>query len=117
MSGNLACTGQSIFEGLQQVNSNPQQANTMHTETIRVTPVDDNNEEKLNNTSEEPSVVNDEETQPVESAERRQEKAELLAFIFGETKDEAAKQELLDRYAQLNIEDFYMVLQNNIAQL
>ena len=52
-----------------------------------------------------------------ECPQRRKEKSELIDFIFGGSKDEAVKIELLDRYSQLNIEDFYIMLQNNIDSL
>lgn len=53
----------------------------------------------------------------VEPVEIKNEKSELIDFIFGGTKDEQVKEELLARYAHLNIEDFYIVIQQNIDSI
>lgn len=63
---------------------------------------------------EEPIITENVFTEP---AERRKEKSELIDFIFGCSKDAEAKEELLNRYANCNIEDFYMVIQSNIDTL
>ena len=67
---------------------------------------------------EDETLITEEEAQVFEEpADRRKEKADLLTFIFGNTKDEEAKEELLNRYAHCNIEDFYMIIQSNLESL